>query len=69
MKHRHIISLLQKDYTTVGCEFAQSPGRIYTYKTNITLAKDDLVVVKVKDDYNICKVVRVDKKTQDRSGC
>lgn len=65
MKHKQLITLLQENYTTVGAEFPTSPGRVYTYKTDIKdLKVGDLAVVKVKEEFNIVKIVRVDKTPQ-----
>lgn len=60
MQHKHLVTLLQKNFRTVGVEFPTTPNKPYTYKTDIDLAVDDLVVVCVNGKYSIAKVVRVD---------
>jgi hypothetical protein len=58
MKPNHIISLMQGAYTTVDVRF-EPYGKLYTYKTRITLTKGDWAVVKVNAFYKTVEVVYV----------
>jgi len=58
MDPKHVISLLQGEYTTVDVRFDAS-FKLYTYKTRLRLAKGDWVIVSVKDVLKVVEVVRV----------
>ena len=62
MKNVNAISLLQTGYTTVGVEFKETPGRIYTYKVgnNLGLKVGDEVVVDARGESKVVTVKRVD---------
>lgn len=67
MQHKNLITLLQKDFYTIGVKFAETP-QIYTYKVPnaVVLEKDNYVVTPsagVKG-FGVAKVVRIDDVPQ-----
>lgn len=66
MKQNHILSLLQENYTTVAVTFAVEiekylPGvnKLYTYKTNVDLKENDMVVVPSPDGFRVVRIIEV----------
>lgn len=70
IRKNHVISLLQKDFTTIGVVFNDNERfqRNYTYKAPLSANIQDgqHVVVKIdgKDGYHVALVVRVDAEPQ-----
>jgi hypothetical protein len=60
MKTRHLVSLLQDGYTTVKISFAKGSS-LYTYKTHLTLAIGDYVVVDKRGGFSVGQVIIVDE--------
>lgn len=58
MSYNPIISLLQGIYTTVDVRF-ENPGKLYTYKTRLSLIRGDKVVVFARDIFQVVEVVNV----------
>lgn len=60
VKMTHLLTLLQKDFTTVDVKFAGT-DRYYTFKAplNMTLAPGDRVVVDAADELKVACVVKV----------
>jgi len=59
MKNKHLITLLQDNYTTVKAVFAGGEKE-YTFKSDIDFEDDDLAVVHVNGIFKIVRIVSTD---------
>lgn len=62
MKNKHILTLLQENYTTVKVRFAEGNGKLYTYKApnDLELKEFDIAVVYASGQYKVVTVMDVD---------
>jgi len=61
MQTKHIVSLLQENYTTIEVQFRETQQKTYRYKAlkECNIEVDDYVVVNVRDELKIVRVNEV----------
>lgn len=66
MQSKQLVHLIQQGYTTVSVCFDHSGGNrdTYTYKTNLDLEPDDIVVVPARGYFKTAQVIEVHEEPQ-----
>jgi hypothetical protein len=66
MQSKQLVHLIQQGYTTVKVSFRMDgvANNLYTYKTNIALEPDDIVVVPARGEFKTAQVITVDKEPE-----